>query len=395
MNTKRVTFFLLTIFVLMFAFLVAPVGQAYAMDFRSGDSVSVSKDSVIPGSLAVAGKNLMIDGDIGGDLYCAGQDVVISGTVEGDVICAGQSITVNGVVGGSVRVFGQTVSLQGPVDRNVTVFAQTVSTTENSDVAGEFIAGAQNISMAGVIGNDVVAAAERVSVDGEVDGAMKLDANSLQFGQNANIRGNINYTSDRQALVDNGASLSGELTRQPSREKVTKQAEVFGRPLSSSRSWVGSLLSKILVYIGIGLLLVLLLSRKSEDVAGYIEEHALRSLAVGFLVLVATPMFIILCAVTIIGIPFALIAALLYALVLVIARVYVALAIGKRLLTRFAPDKEDSAVWAIVFGVPVCWVVFAVPLVGWVFSGIAEIIGLGALVVGLMPQKTEVTRRKR
>ncbi len=61
--------------------------------------------------------------------------------------------------------------------------------------------------------------------------------------------------------------------------------------------------------------------------------------------------------------------------------------IGQRLVERFWKDKKDSLVWSSVVGVPVSWIVFGIPVLGWLFSLVAIWWGLGGTFLNLKAKK--------
>ncbi|MCX6796244.1 MAG: hypothetical protein NTW06_01975, partial [Candidatus Falkowbacteria bacterium] len=79
---------IVTTLIVFFALILLPIG-AQAAIYKTGSSVYVGKDLIVPDNLYAAGNTVTIDGTVKGDLICAGGSIIVNGKVEGDVIGAG------------------------------------------------------------------------------------------------------------------------------------------------------------------------------------------------------------------------------------------------------------------------------------------------------------------
>jgi len=83
--------------------------------------------------------------------------------------------------------------------------------------------------------------------------------------------------------------------------------------------------------------------------------------------------------VTIIGIPLSVVALLLWLPALYIAQILTAMVLGQAILVRFREDKATSAVIAMLIGVPILWLIYALPFLGFLAGFAACVIGLGIM----------------
>jgi uncharacterized membrane protein len=95
--------------------------------------------------------------------------------------------------------------------------------------------------------------------------------------------------------------------------------------------------------------------------------------------MIAVPIAAIALAITIIGIPVAILAVLLFIAALFLSRVLAALAVGRKITKDYWKSKQDSPAAQALVGVAVLWILFAIPVIGGIFSFAAIVWGLGGM----------------
>ena len=314
-------------------------GVAAAQSVRGvGGTVVVDADETVDGVEVVAGT------------------VVVRGTVTGDVSGAAGTIhvTESGRVGGSVDGAAGTVRIDGAVGGDVSVGAGTLEVTETARIGG-----------------DVDAGAGYVSVDGRVDGDVRVGAETVVLGPNALIGGDFRYdaaTLDR----DPAATVEGSVVSQPRERRPSGGAAVVGNVLGA----VYGLLANLLF----GALLLLAFPDFSTGVASRVGSSPVRTGGVGLLALVGVPVVLVLVAVTLVGIPLAVVGAVAFAGGIWAGLVYGQFAVGVRALA--VVDRENR--WlALVVGLVGFAFLGAVPILGGLLELAVLLLGLGALALGL------------
>jgi cytoskeletal protein CcmA (bactofilin family) len=278
--------------VLVAGALVVAVGPAAAAAPAHPASSAASGDDAGPhfyNGLAVD-----VSEDVAGDVYAAGQSITISGDVTGDVIAAAQTITISGSVDGDVRLAAQHIVISGDVARSGTLFAARVDLTAT-----------------GSFGDDVVGAAGDLSISGEVGRNVEVGAGDLVIG--GTVGGDVTYTSDNDARIDEGA-VSGTVQRiEPPRPRETEVS-----PWALFISWFLGLLYALVALSLITAAAGLLFPRLLQRVTDHLVLTPWKALLVGFVASVVAPFGLLFFLVSIIGAPFAL-AGLMAWLVLTLA----------------------------------------------------------------------------
>ncbi|PNY79557.1 bactofilin family protein [Deinococcus koreensis] len=157
-------------------------GGALALDWRTGETVTIGPSEVIRDDLYVAGTDVRIDGTVTGDLIAAGQRVRIAGNVRGDVWAAGGTVTLAGRVGRSARLAGSVLTLE-----------------PGTSIARDLLAGGVGLDLApgARIGRDLAFGGAQTRLNGTVTRNAYLGATAVQLG--GTVGGNARLNVDNRA----------------------------------------------------------------------------------------------------------------------------------------------------------------------------------------------------
>ncbi len=353
--------------------LIIPI-SAKAFAVKTGDSVYIAKDQIIEGNLYAAGSSITVDGTVTGDVICAGQTVNINGTVEGDVICAGQSVNINGAVNGSVRVVGNSININGQVARNVMAFGAAVNLGTEANVGWDMLIGAATGEIRGKVGRDLYGGVASATIAGEIgkDVRLKIDnqksnKSGLIIMDEAIIGGNIIYTDKAEALIASGAVIAGEITHNLPKVRKERTITAWGR------------LYSIFSALVVGLVLISLWHKQIKKLTDKMLDKVGPSIGWGVIIMFLAPIIAILLLITLIGMPLAFILIGVWLIALFISKILVGILIGRGLLKRFWEKKKDSLILAMVIGIVIAWIIFSLPIVGWLLCLVAMWWGLGGI----------------
>jgi cytoskeletal protein CcmA (bactofilin family) len=333
--------------------LVGYAGLANAHSFRAGTNVIVSSNEKVDESLFVAGNNVDVSSEVFGDVFCAGQTVTVSGTVHGDIICAGQTVTITGAVDGDVRLAGQTVTVSGNVSGNATVASQAFTLSSTSRVGGDLTVTSKSSTLNGSVERDVAAAGETVVVASGVGRNIRGAVTDLQLASSAKVAGDIEFTSNRDVSKADGAVVSGTVTRsEPPRENdvIATKTAAFG---------VGWLVYAFLAMLAAALALVLLFPRLFHGITNQAMPMPWKALLTGFIASLAVPVVLVVLAITLVGLPLALIVGLAWLLVLLLSGPVFGYYLGRLLL-----QNSRQPLLIMLAGAGLLFVLYFIPLIG-------------------------------
>jgi len=313
--------------------------------------------ATLPGAALAApvqgfGDNVVVGpGQTVDSVQAVGGTVIIHGTVDGDVSVAAGTLLIDGVVHGNVQAGSGAVTIDGRVDGNVVVGAGTLDVGRNAVIGGTLNGGAGSATIAGT-----------------VDGDATLGTGTLVLQPTATFGGNLRYNG---ALTDNGATVQGDLVRDTSLGAVNLGPIVgVGRFLFTVYGF--------LVNLVLGAILLLAFPAGSRRLADDIESRPVRAGLYGLAVVIGVPILLLVLVVTIIGIPLAIVGAILFGLTVWVASVYGRYAVGEWLVGYTDVDNR----WlALLVGLVVVGLVALVPILGGVVEFLVLLLGLGALAV--------------
>lgn len=307
----------------------------------------------------------------------------VAATETGDVVVVQEGETVD-----SLTTAAGTVIVRGTVDGDLTAFAGNVRIEESGTVNGDATVMAGNVRITGTVGGDVTAlagnvrieeagtvngsfqaAAGDVAINGTVEGDATVGAGQLSLGPTASIAGDLEYDAGSFDRAP-GATVAGSV-------RQVESVDITGGPLAPS--WVTSLYG-FLTSLLLGAVLLLAFPVFSNRVADRLEADPLTSGGIGLAALILGPILIVLLAITIIGIPLAILGAVLFGLLLWIGTVYGVYGVSRWLLS-FA-DVESKWV-ALLFGLLIVALISPVPLLGGIVQFLLLLLGLGALLLTL------------
>ena len=355
---------------------LASPSHAGAAEFRYEEEGTVRVDAgeVIEDTVFLAGKTAIVAGVVDGDVFAAAERVEVTGEVRGNLYGAGESVTVAGDVDGNAHLAGQDVELDARVGGSGFVAGQNLTLTEESQIARDGFLAGETIRSRGLVGKDVYLAAEKIELAGKVERNVWGHGRQVALTSSASVDGDLRLTvySEDAVVLDDGATIGGAT-------EIEIEERDEHRPFVSA-SFYFVVIAKALAMLLLGFVLAALfpsLIPKRPTSSG----EVLREMGIGFAALVATPVVVLLVAVTVIGIPVSIVLGVLYLVLLFLSSVVVAYFAGERL-----PMFGQSGVGtALRTGLALLAVLLLaeVPFVGGGLCFLVLIFGLGGILLHL------------
>lgn len=342
-----------------------------ALERRKSNVVTVPSGETVDDTLLAAGDTVHIDGIVTGNLIAGGRRITIKGTVKGDAICFAQSVEVDGTVEGNVFSFARDLSVRGQVAHSLHGFAQTFRLESPGGVEADLIAFVDQLSLDGTVGRDARLFAGSVDVRGTIGRHLTAHAGRLTLLRDARVAGDLTaYVAKRErAHIDPGATIAGKTNIQvrvrPSRYSQSKF--YFWQAVRLGAAFVTGLLLFWLFPV---------LFRARLTTAGGV----LRTLGIGFLVLVVTPLAAVLVGITLIGLPIGLLGLVVWLAGLYLAKIFVAGWLGQALRRPESPQTGAFAL-PLLLGLVIVFVAMNLPYLGGLIRFLVILLGLGIALV--------------
>jgi cytoskeletal protein CcmA (bactofilin family) len=348
-----------------------------ALDLRfHEDEVEVAAGQTVDQTMIVNANTVRVDGVVDGDLVVLlAKRLVVRGEVRGNVFSSARTIEMAGTVRGNFHAIGETVRLDGDVGGNMYSLSELVTLAGAGSVGRDssHVAGGANVE--GTVGRDLFALGDWVEVSGTVGRNVDARADRVALLDTARVGGDVDALLWRENELDvaPGAAVAGEV-RSGLREHMLRSR--YGRYLHGHfYLWLCIRLAAAFI---VGIVLHALIPRIFAvhlPTAGAF----FRSLGVGFVAAVATPIGLLLVAITLLGIPLALIALAFFLTALYVSIIVVAALLGTQ-ITRPQTDSWGAFGAALLIGLAVLLVAASIPFVGLPIRIVAMLVGLGLLV---------------
>ena len=347
--------------------------SSLASIFKGGGRYFVQTGDTINDDLYLWTTEGAFDGVVTRDLTIFSRRYILTGEVNGNINSFSQYATVRGTVGNSVRLFAQTATIDGSIGNNLIIFASDVELSRGSKVANDVTIMGGESSIYGEIVRNLTLKAGQVSVSGKIGGSLNIKADKISIVAPAEILGSITYESKKEIQIDSGVVVTGMIDRKP-----IKESEGDGQGTNWPFRFVLFLCALIT-----GLILITAFKRFTKESAAQVIQKPLLSLGIGFVSFCMAPFAVIILAVTVIGIPSAIILLFSFTVFFYVAKVYVAIALGRLGIRLIRKDAEPRQGWSLLLGLFVLFLIFAIPLIGWVLYLGTVFWGFGAIVLGI------------
>lgn len=373
MNNVKLKKVLIPVLIIVASFVL--VTSTLAATFLSGEKVSSKPLEKVEGNSYVCGGKVNLENEVTGDLFTAGGELNIAGLVNNDLFAAGGQVRIDSKVNGDMRIAGGSINLNNVVNGEVLGAGGEISFSSNSIIEKDVNLVAGDISFDGIIKGKIDARAETIEINGKVDGDINIKAEELKIGKDANIAGILVYESPKQAIITEGAIIKNPVQF----KKIEKPFKKTKNPATHILSWFIWTAS----YLALALVFFFMFQKKTKEIIGYIEnsfKNFWKELLTGFVILIVLPIVMIAVAITVIGIPFSLIALLSYILVLILAHALAGIMFGAWLWKIFTKSKEYQLNWKIiVLGIVTLNLISLVPYIGCIIGWILYIFACGIL----------------
>ena len=321
------------------------------------------------------------------DVYLVGDDITIDYIVDGNLFVMANKVTINSQIGGDAFILAKEVVVdsEGYIFNNLFACAQSIdikgvvydayTCAENLSISGGYVyrdlkSVSKNININGVVGRNAFVSCENI--------VFNSDENSNKKGM---IYGNLEYSSKSESTIPEGC-VSGDV-------KFT-QIKINSNELSTSKIIANYLfdLGAFLSFVLIIWLLCLWITPKFLDSTNtYVGKNTLKAVGYGLLTLIAIPVISLILILLNLTSGIALLLIALYILALVISKSLFTITANKYICSKLKIDKNTGIFGMLIVSGIIVWVLTQLPYVGGVISFITVLLGLGILVLSILPKK--------
>lgn len=347
-----------------------------ALDLRWDQrTVEIPRGELLADTLVASAETIDVVGDVEGDLLLLGERITIRGRVDGNVFAAGREVRVTGRIDGSLHTLCDRCILEGEVTGNLYAGAEDVTLAEDGSVGRDAHLFGSGVRVDGRTGRDLTAAGEWIELRGHVGRSASTHSERISVLDEARIGADLRVAipDHGEADIAPGAAIGGELSERRMERHLEDR---------SSRWLDAGFYLRIFIFLVSAFLVGLLLHAVLPSLFwGTLEttgDYA-RCLGVGFLTFVATPIALVLCAISVVGIPIAVLGVFAYLTLLFVSVIVVAALVGSA-ITGSEPESPHGFGTALLVGLVLLVVLMNLPWVGVVLRLLVGLAGLGLVV---------------
>ncbi len=392
---KKIILFMVICTLLMFA-VATPL---YAFTTKSGESVNLTADE--SDDMFVFGQNVLVSSKITGDLIAAGGKLDLKGEVTQDLMAAGGFLTIGGIIGDDAKVAGGVITISGTINDDLIIAGGQITIDKGAKIGGDIVMSGGMLTVNGEIAGKLVVSCESVEITGKIAKDVEIDAaSSVKVAGGAEIGGNLNYTSSKEAEISKDAKISGKVNYTPIKveTKAPKNKALIGIPLGIfGATYIGSEIISFLSMFVLGILLILAIPLVFKKFNQRMRSSLGRCVGGGAIMLFGIPVGILIlwfiCAflmVTIVGMGIGVlgfcstfIIAALYFILIYCSTAFLSFFIGELILskTKLNLNKYGWKVLAYLIGLAIVMLIYAIPFVGWIVKFAGILFGFGGLIM--------------
>ncbi|MHB1252811.1 MAG: polymer-forming cytoskeletal protein, partial [Candidatus Humimicrobiaceae bacterium] len=255
---KKVILFLTVLFVAVFCF----ASPLFAFTTKGGEHVSISEN--ISDDVYAFGSDVTLTGSIDGDLVSAASQMTITGNVTDDLIAAGGALTIDGQIGDSARIAGGMLTVNGIIKKDLVAAGGQVEVSKEAVIEGDAVINGGRIIINGNVNGGVEISGSDVTINGKIGKNVKISSPNIKIGDNAEIAGNLDYTSSQAAVISSNAKISGATNWTKAEIKNGKDFQITpgvkkGVFAVFTTTWIGSKVIGFLSFFILGIILLLAL----------------------------------------------------------------------------------------------------------------------------------------
>ena len=323
-----------------------------------------------------------------GDLYVAfGEDdlnstsYVMDKYVDGNVFIFGNDVTITGQINGSLFVCASKVK----IDEDAYIVCHTFVAAQEFEMSGVTTdmyaaCGNFNFDSQGVVSRDLKLATTNAVLRGSVGRDVDMAASSIDLYEDEEnsffVGGNLKYTSGSEAEHIDDIIVKGEITyTQENNEEEDSNKIVLG---DIALGAIKNIVFTLVIY----LLLIFLAPKFIQKSREYAGTRALLSGAIGLAFTIIIPIVSFVLLFTVVGVSAAVLAVLIYVIVLMINSAIVTVAVNELIVNKF--EMLNSTWKKILMIIPVSLVIYLIkqiPYIGGLISVIIFFVGVGISIL--------------
>lgn len=357
----------------LLAVLLAVPFIASAAIVRTGNEVNIPSGQTITDDVYATAGSVVSGARIEGDFVVAGGNIFVTGEITQDITAAGGTVGISGRTGDDLRAAGGNLSISGEVADDAFIAGGQVNMVTGTRIGGDAYVAGGRIVMGSDVGGLLSVRGGQVIISGTVNGDVEIWADSIVFESSAVIQGDVRYAAPQAPEIREGAQINGEVSRTGGADDAAQST------LAATIWWA---IAGLFMLFVTALVLQTLFGRGARILVEETAAHPWRNLGLGFVALVVVPIALIVSAVTVVGIPLAVMGLFTYILFLFFSYFFVPVILGSVAFSYYRKSETYIINWrSALIGAVIVAVLGLIPVIGWLVAFLTMLAVLGTLMM--------------
>lgn len=321
------------------------------------------------------------------DVFVAGASVAMRGEAAGDGHAAGFDVEVE-LNARNVYAMGAAVSVRSRVAEDLTAMGASVRTSPGSSVGGNARLLGAWITVDGPIAGALLAAGGEITLDAAVGGDVRIAGSSIDFGPDARVGGVLTYSAPERITIPASVAPPDRIVFTPlDMETLEEMREDWDAPSGpTAGALVAGFALTLAFLIVVAAMLLAFAPREMEARRQAALGRPGMTLLLGVLGLSLLVGLGPVAAMTLVGVLFAPIVALLVIVVWILGYVIGAYVVGMRFWTGFGGEEPRTLgrLLIVAGAVTVVSILNFIPVLGWLCNFAVVLFGVGAVTAGAL-----------
>jgi cytoskeletal protein CcmA (bactofilin family) len=364
---------------------------AIAVNFIRTNIFALGEGEVFNDDLWLSAESIAIKGNARNDLFMAATGgswnapkeeeghILLAGQMENDVWALGNSISLSGSIRDHARLLAKSIIISGSVSNSAILAGNSIQLTKSARMGRDVMVFGENVIVEGDIAGNLTIYAKNATLAGKCAGSVKITAGDIVVLAHTQIAGDLVYTAPAELVLDKDVVVRGRLVREAEDIAKAERKPLVSWPSLFFQSWLfaGALC--------VGALALFLFPAFLNESVAQVQGSTWKCLAVGFVFVCLVPMSCFFLAISLVGLPLAILAAMIFAILAYLSKIIVALFIGSLIIR--SRHTGFKAFPAMGLGLLLLYAAAGSGLAGSIVSFLIVCLGMGGIVLAAFARR--------
>lgn len=317
-------------------------------------------------------------------------------TKNNDICLMEKNTNIDYNINGNLFVFSETVTIDSQINGDAFIMANKIIIKDEAYIHNNLFSVSDNIIIEGIvnnafilsrntdlsegyINNDLKVACNTININGVIGRNAYINCENINFNSEGTIYGNLEYSSKYKTSIPENA-VSGEIIYTQIIEQTRTTMEIISHYIFD----LGMFLAFVLI---LWLICLWIAPKFLNNTNKFIGKSTLKAFGYGVLSLFLIPIACIILLLLQLTSSISLLLLVLYIIALALAKTIFTITANNYICSKLKIKKNTGIFGMLIATSFVVWIITKLPYVGGFISLIINTIGLGILILSIIPKR--------